>query len=174
MKELQTERLTLKPMSPEYLESTHEYASDPENTVYMLFLPNDSIDDTLNYLKGAEEEFKKEKPSFYEMAVILDGKHIGAVSLYLNESGDLAEFGWMLNKRYHGKGYGVEAAKALMEYGKNELGIRHFIAHCDTENIASRRVMEKLGMVCTGEHGGRHSKNFKEERREFTFEISFY
>ena len=173
MKKLQTERLTLKPMSPEYLVSTHEYASDPENTVYMLFLPNDSIDDTLNYLKGAEEEFKKEKPSFYEMAVILDGKHIGAVSLYLNESGDLAEFGWMLNKRYHGKGYGFEAAKALMEYGKNELGIRHFIAHCDTENIASRRVMEKLGMVCTGEHGGRYTKNFKEERREFTFEISF-
>ena len=66
---LTTSRLTLRPMCMDYLKSTHEYAADPENTTYMLFLPNDSMDDTIGYIKGAEEEIKKDNPSFYEMAV---------------------------------------------------------------------------------------------------------
>ena len=170
MENIETNRLTLKPMCTDYLLSTHEYASDPENTVYMLFLPNDSIDDTLAYLIGAEKEFQKEEPMFYEMGVFLNDIHIGCVSIYLTEDKKSAEFGWMINKRYHGHGYAYEAAKALMDYAVNTLGIKHFIAHCDTENTASRRVMEKLGMKCTGEHGGRKSKNFSEERWEYTFE----
>lgn len=96
---IHTDRLELKPMCMDYLYSTHEYASDPENTKYMLFLPNESIEETKEYLEGAEKEFNKEYPSFYEMAVFYNGIHIGAVSLYLNDDRSSAEFGWMINKR---------------------------------------------------------------------------
>lgn len=101
-------------MCMDYLESTHEYASDPENTRYMTFLPNDNINQTMEYIKGAEEEFRKTNPSFYEMAVLWNNTHIGAVSLYLDKTGKEAEFGWMINKKYHGRGFATEAAKALM------------------------------------------------------------
>lgn len=168
---IHTDRLELKPLCMDYLYSTHEYASDPENTKYMLFLPNESIEETKEYLEGAEKEFKKEYPSFYEMAVFYNGIHIGAVSLYLNDDRSSAEFGWMINKRYHGQGFATEAAKALLDYGRHNIGIKHFIAHCDTENVSSKRVMEKLGMKCTGEFGGRRTKNFAEERREYLFEL---
>ena len=107
----------------------------------------------------------------YEMAVFYNGIHIGAVSLYLNDDRSSAEFGWMINKRYHGQGFATEAAKALLDYGRHNIGIKHFIAHCDTENVSSKRVMEKLGMKCTGEFGGRRTKNFAEERREYLFEL---
>ena len=60
MNEIRTERLTLKPMCMDYLESTHEYASDPENTTFMLWLPNDSIEETKEYIEGAEKEFLKD------------------------------------------------------------------------------------------------------------------
>ena len=171
MDEIRTERLVLKPMCMEYLNSTHEYASDPENTTYMLFLPNDSIEQTMGYIQGAENEFCKEQPSFYEMAVLCNEVHIGAVSLYLNEERDTGEFGWMINKRYHGQGYATEAAVALLEYARRKLGVKHFTATCDTENAASRHVMEKLGMVLKEERGGRHNKQFSEERREYLFEL---
>ncbi|MBR6344104.1 MAG: GNAT family N-acetyltransferase [Lachnospiraceae bacterium] len=163
---LTTKRLTLKPMCMDYLESTHEYASDPENTTYMLMLPNDSIEETIGYLKGAEEEIKKDDPSFYEMAVFYEGKHIGAVSIYLDDERQSGEFGWLINKRYHGNGFAPEAAKALLDYSINTLGVRHFIAHCDSENIASKRVMEKLGFVLKDEYGGRKNKQSDEDRRE--------
>ncbi len=167
---LTTPRLTLRPMCMDYLKSTHEYAADPENTTYMLFLPNDSLDDTIGYIKGAEEEIKKANPSFYEMAVLYGDVHIGAVSIYLDEDRASAEFGWLINKRYHGHGFATEAAKALLDYAINIIGIKHFIAHCDSENIASKRVMEKLGFALKDEYGGRKNKQSDEERRECLYE----
>ena len=171
MENITTERLVLKPMSQEYLESTHEYASDPENTEFMVYLPSDSIQDTLYYLIDAENEFRKESPSYYEMAVFLGDRHIGAVSLYLNEERTSGEFGWTIIKRYQGCGYAHEAAAALLGYAVEVLGIRHFTAHCDTENIPSQRVMKKLGMELREEHGGRKNKLSDEERREYLFDM---
>ena len=112
-----------------------------------------------------------EYPSFYEMAVLWNNTHIGAVSLYLDKTGKDAEFGWMINKKYHGRGFATEAAKALMKYAKENLGVEHFIATCDTENAASKSVMEKLGMILIEERGGRHNKQFSEERREYLFKL---
>ena len=67
-------------------------------------------------------------------------------------------------------GYASEAAAALLSFAEKELGIKHFTAHCDTENTASRRVMEKLGMKLSDEHGGRKNRLSDEERREYLFE----
>ena len=169
MKDIITERLVLRPMCLDYLHSAHEYASDPENTTYMIFLPSDSIEATEEYIREAEKEFEKESPSYYEMAVLLNGVHIGAVSLYLDDSRSSGELGWTINKRWWRNGFAFEAASALMDYAVKELGVRHFSAHCDTENIPSRRVMEKLGMRLESEHGGRKNKQSDEERREYLF-----
>lgn len=166
-----TERLVIKPMCIDYLESTHEYASDPENTTYMVYLPNDSIEDTRAFLQRAEEEFKKEHPAFYEMAVFYKDVHIGAVSLYLNDDRTVGELGWTINKKYWGHGYAAEAAKGLLDHASEYMGIHKFIATCDTENTASRRVMEKLGMKLVSETGGRRNKQSDEERRQYLFSI---
>ena len=77
----------------------------------------------------------------------------------------------MINKRYFGQGFATEAAQGLLDYARNTLGVHHFVAHCDTENAASRRVMEKLGMRLVEEFGGRHNKQSPEERREYVFEL---
>ena len=64
-----------------------------------------------------------------------------------------------------------EAAAVLIEFAGNERGVTHFIAYCDTENIGSYRVMEKLGMKRTAEHGGRKNKASQEERMEYRYEL---
>ena len=56
------------------------------------------------------------------------------------------EIGWVLNRRYHGSGYAMEAAVALLRYGFETLRLHRVIATCQPENVASWRVMEKLGM----------------------------
>lgn len=169
--EIKTKRLTLTPLGMKYLESTHEYSSDRETTKYMLFLPNDTIEETVSFLKDVDEQWNKEQPEYYEFAILLNGRHIGAVGIYLDEKRVTGEFGWIIHKDFWKQGFTTEAAEALLEYSINVLGIHHFIAHCDSENIASSRVMEKLGMKKTDCYGGRKNKSSDEERMECLYEL---
>ena len=170
--EIHTDRLTLKPLGIKYLETVNEYASDPENTKYMLFLPSDNIESTAEFLRGCDELWNDDNNEDYECAVILDNIQIGAVSLYVEEG--KAEFGWILNKKYWGNGYLTEAAIALREYAINNLGIKNFIAHCDSENVASYKVMERLGMSFVEKTGGRKNKLTPagEERFELLYALN--
>lgn len=169
---LRTERLALRPLGLEHLMTAHEYSSDIENTKFMMFLPNDSLEETANFLLDCEREWQKEQPMFYEFAIILDGVHIGAVSLYLNDDRDEAEFGWIIGKAHWGRGYTLEAARAALDFAVNTLGIHQFIAHCDSENTASERVMQKLGMTLAERNGGRKNRSSDEERIELKYEMT--
>ena len=57
----------------------------------------------------------------------------------------------------------------IINFAKQELKIRRFIAHCDGENISSYRVMEKLGMSLTDKINGRKNKSSDEDREELTY-----
>ena len=50
-----------------------------------------------------------------------------------------------------GKGYATELAKATLEYGHQNLQLKKIIAHAHIDNIASQKVLEKIGMQYVGE-----------------------
>ena len=106
-------------------------------------------------------------------AVLLDGRHIGSVSAYLEENGTAWELGWIISREAQGCGYAAEAARALMDYCLETTGIRRFIAHCDSENSASQRVMQKLGLSFAEERSGRKNRGSDEVRSEMMFERVF-
>lgn len=169
--EIRTPRLILRPLGTEYLASAHRYASDKENTKYMALLPNERLEETRRFLLSCEEEWKKEHPAYYEFAVLLNGTHIGAVCLYLDDAHETAELGWILDPAYHGNGYATEASRALVDLGRQRLGIRRCVAHCDAKNKASEAVMKKLGMRLVSRWGGRKNKGSEEERTECMYEL---
>lgn len=144
---LTTDCLVIRPIKLRDVYTTHEYAADIDTTKYMINLPNKSLEDTREYLQGAIKEWSRDEPSFFEFAITLNDVHIGAVSLYLNEDRTQGEIGWMLNKKYHGNGYMTEAASAVRDILAVKLGLKSLVAHCDVRNIASKRVMEKLGFT---------------------------
>ena len=166
--EIKTKRLLLVPLGLEYLKSINEYALNYENTKYMCHLPKQDSEETRTFLQEVEAEWAKESPAFYEFAVLCENVQIGAVSIYF-ENG-VGELGWILNRKYWGRGYAAEAAKGLIDYFSNQ-GYVHFIAHCDTENIASYKTMEKLGMVRTGYSGGRKNRASVDESFEYRYEL---
>lgn len=170
---IQTKRLLLRPLKISDINTVHEYASDLENTKYMMFLPNTSLKETLNFLEGVEREWKKEDPSTFEFAIILDDIHIGAVSISLNKSNETGEIGWILNKKYWNCGYVTEAAKAVLDFAKNKLKLKKVIAQCDFRNTPSFKVMEKLGMKLIDENGIRSYLKRKETAKELTYMIEF-
>lgn len=169
---LTTERLVLRPAGMQYLRSTYEYTSDPENTRFMTHLPNASIEECAEYLAQTDAEWAKPVPGYYEFAILLDGEHIGGVSLFPEEADPTrAELGWIIHKKHWGKGIVTEAARALIDFGVRELRITHFVAHCDSENTGSYRVMEKLGMIRTGCWRGRKNRLSDEDRGEYQYEM---
>ena len=189
---LTTERLRLVPQSMKYLESTHEYASDRQNMRYMMFLPNDSIEDTKTFLANSEAEWKSQSPRDFQCAILRGDEHIGGVSVTLldapstepvassvsaasnapAQSSMSAELGWCLKKSAQGNGCAQEAAAALIQWTNKTFGVTRFVAHCDTENTPSWTTMEKLGMKRVGRAGGRRNKLApEEEREEFTYQL---
>ncbi|BCN30979.1 GNAT family N-acetyltransferase [Anaeromicropila herbilytica] len=168
---ISTKRLLLVPLGPQYLISTHKYASDVDNTKYMVHLPNMDISETKSFLVKVQEEWQKSNPQFYEYAILLDHEHIGAISIYLNKDNSEGELGWIISKKYWGCGFATEAANEIINLAKKELKVNKFIAHCDSENIASYRVMEKLGMELVNKTQGRRNKLSDEDREDLMYAL---
>lgn len=167
--EIITNRLVLKPLGKKYLQTTIQYAMDYENTKYMCYMPKDTVDETEAFLESIDVEWEKDTPEFYEFAIIFNRCHIGAVSIYF-ENG-IGELGWIINKKYWNNGFAYEAANSLIQYAKNELGVKHFVSYCDTENIASYKVMERLGMIKTEERSGRKNRCSINTSKEYRYEL---
>lgn len=62
-----------------------------------------------------------------------------------------AEIGWTFDPAVWGKGYATEAARTVLDWAATQPGLRTIISITRPDNIASRRVMEKLGMIYRGE-----------------------
>lgn len=167
--ELKTDRLLLRPLDIKDLDTVHSYASDLENTRYMLFLPNDTKKETENFLIRVSKEWQKDEPGFFEFAITLEGKQIGAVSITLNEERSEGELGWILNKNHWGRGYATEAALAVRDFAENELKVKSIIAHCDHRNKASFELMKRIGMVMVDDSGTRRNIKTGETARELMF-----
>ncbi|MDR2888941.1 MAG: GNAT family N-acetyltransferase [Lachnospiraceae bacterium] len=169
---IKTARLMLRALEINDLDTTYEYASDAKNTEYMIHLPDSTKEETEQFLQRVSNEWRKELPRFYEFAVILNGKHIGAASISIDEDREEGELGWIIHKDYQGKGYATEAAKAVMDMGLKELGLKKIVACCDYRNTPSCRVMQKIGLSLERDDGVRRYKNSNEEFREFLYSLT--
>lgn len=168
---LKTERLFLRPLSIDDLYSTHAYASNPMNTKYMLYLPNGTLEETKEFLSAASSEWEKENPDFYEFAITLDNRHIGAISLYLNKSHSEGELGWILHKDFWGHGYAAEAAFAVKRFSADKLRVEKLVARCDSQNAESYRLMKRIGMTLERDDVVRYNKNAKEPTKELKYSL---
>lgn len=168
---IHTERLLMVPLGPQYLKSTHEYASDFDNTKYMVHLPNTDIWETKNFLDRVQAEWEKCNPDYYEFAILFDEVHVGAVSIYINKDNAEGELGWIISKKYWGNGYAAEAAREIINFAIQELKVKKFIAHCDSENVSSYRVMDRLGMSLADKTKGRKNKSSIEDREELVYSL---
>lgn len=57
------------------------------------------------------------------------------------------EVGWRFRTEAWGSGYATEGARAALQFGFSELGLREIVAFTAEINMRSRRVMERLGMT---------------------------
>jgi len=146
MRNLETERLILRPFQENDFEAVHAYTSSTENVQYMVWGPNDESQ-TKTFILHAIMKSKEITCNNYQYAAILKtgGKLIGACNIAIYSEGQ-AEIGWILHRAFWKQGFGTEMGNRILEFGFDELGLHRIIAHCDTENCDSYRIMERIGM----------------------------
>ena len=148
---LGTERLILRRLSHEDQNDIFEYASIPEVSNYLPWEPHKTIEDTLEFLKLVDQEFKDLKFIVFGIELKTEKKLIGTIALRnWDKPGRCIDIGYAISKKCWNKGLTTEAVNAVIKFGFEELNANRIEAHCDEENVASYRVMEKTGMKYEG------------------------
>lgn len=124
-----------------------EYASDPKVIYYMDYCPRTDISEVVKLLESQPEQW--ESGSFsWVLTVQPDDHPIGTIACWLEDH--MAGFGYLLHQKYWGQGYATEAARTIVAWAASLPNIYRVWATCDSENVASVRVLEKCGLVCEG------------------------
>ena len=148
---LKTERLKLRPFTLDDASRVQELAGDKEIARTTLLIPHPYEDgDAEKWINTHEPMFRLGELVNYAIVRANTNELIGAISLNLSKDYDRAEMGYWIGKPYWDNGYCTEAAQALLKYGFETLKLNRIFAHHMTDNTASGRVMEKIGMSYEG------------------------
>jgi RimJ/RimL family protein N-acetyltransferase len=126
-----------------------EYLSHPDVARYEYWEPVTSVEVARNMTRAEDAVEPGTEARWLELAIVLKsaGNAIGNISIkVLSRQHRFGEVGWTLTPRYQGCGYATEAARAILSYGFDELGLHWIAAFCHVENAPSYRLMERLGM----------------------------
>ena len=148
---LETERLILRKMALDDAEDMFEYASDPEVAKYTGWNTHQSVKETRFFLNTVVKRYKNREITDWGIVHKGDAKFIGTCGFaecHLSDS--RAEIGYALSQKYWRQGYMSEAIAAVIDFGFRTMNLNRVEASCKVENIASSRVMEKVGMQFEG------------------------
>jgi RimJ/RimL family protein N-acetyltransferase len=152
MEAVRTERLALRDLKESDWEAIHSYASDPEVARYMDWGPN-TKEDTENFIQQAIANQREQPRRNYTLAIALkvEDTLIGGCGIHVsNPDNREGWLGYCLNRHFWRSGYATETARGLLEFGFTQLNLHRIFATCDPANVASARVLEKIGMQREG------------------------
>ena len=148
---LETERLILRQFTMDDLDDLCDLNSDPEVMRYTtggLPVPREMIEhDFLPYYLAYYVRSKGY--GFWAVIEKASGEFLGWFHFrpHTGEPPDQPELGYRLKRSAWGKGYATEGSAALIDKGFAEFGVQRVVASAYGENVASWRVMEKVGMT---------------------------
>jgi GrpB-like predicted nucleotidyltransferase (UPF0157 family) len=177
---LETEHLIIKEPRPSHLADLIALRADPD---VMRFIGSNNgkpqpAHEVEIFLKVAIEYQQKYGFGFCSVFEKDTGEFVGQAGLFhvgFNETQSEIEVGYRLHKKFWGRGYATELARALIHWGFENLPNDKFVAFVLSENIGSRRVLEKAGMMemAATEYQG-HSVDYFEIYRNDLVELSEY
>ena len=133
-------------------EDVHKYASQEIVCQTQPWGPN-SVEETIEYVDQVLADERKVPRTRFTFAVIHigDDTMIGAGELTIKSfENKTAEIGYIINPDYWGRGIATEVAEKLICFGFDKLALHRIYATCAPENISSRKVFEKTGLLFEG------------------------
>jgi RimJ/RimL family protein N-acetyltransferase len=154
---IETARLTLRRFRISDAAAIFALYEDPEVVRYLYsepMRPDDLGEALFRRLRLPKLESEGD---VLELAAVLrsTGQMIGAMTIWhRSDAHERGEIGYTLLPRFTGFGFAQEGAVALLHIGFDLLGLHRLEAQCDARNLASARVMKRIGM--------RQEANFRE------------
>ncbi|RBN51427.1 GNAT family N-acetyltransferase [Flavobacterium psychrolimnae] len=154
---LETDRLILREMLVSDAEALFKMDSNPNVHQYLWNKPLTDISEVHAYIKLVREQYIQNNTGRF--VVVLKETHelIGWAGLkynteMVNNKIHFYDIGYRLNEKFWGKGYASEASFAWLDYGFNEMNIKIMEAAAHTANIASNRILQKIGLKMTAKY----------------------
>lgn len=145
---LETERLILRNWTFADAEKLFEICGDAEVMKYVgTRQPYESMEQANEFLHWATN-YEREN-GFCRWAVLEKTSYeiIGSCGFARPHGTEEIELGYLFARKFWGKGFATEAAAACVQYGFEKLNFREIIAITDLKNVASQRVLEKIGFA---------------------------
>lgn len=144
MREIETPRLRLRQFTFDDLDDLSRLYSNPDLMRYVgrgIKTRNETQTALLSLIEHYEYGF-----GMWAVIHKADGKLIGRCGLCFLDKTPEVELGYLLDKSYWRRGLATEGSHASLKYGFEDVKLEKIVAIAKPENIASRRVMEKVGM----------------------------
>ena len=146
---IETPRLLLRPFTLEDTAAVFEFNSNPQVTQYVGMAPLETMEQARTILTDVIlKNYEDYGYGRYAVVHKADNKVIGFSGLkYLVEHKGATDIGYRFLPEYWGKGIATESALPFMDYGFGELGLDRIVGFAYPENVASVRILEKLGLT---------------------------
>jgi ribosomal-protein-alanine N-acetyltransferase len=146
---LETTRLLLRKLSLIDADDLYQVFSDEETTNYV---PREKHPDkmtTINHLENLIKKMDEGISIVWSVIDKTDNRVIGTVNLYFKLD-RAASLGAVINSEYWGKGIATEALKEIIGLGFDKMKLIRIEGKCESNNIASEKMLKKLGMTYEG------------------------
>jgi [ribosomal protein S5]-alanine N-acetyltransferase len=148
----ETERLLLRELLPADEEAFFAMDSDPEVHRYLGNKPLKSIEEARTVIQFVREQYVAYGIGRWAAIEKATGNFIGWSGLKFvteleNNHRNYYDIGYRLDKRYWGKGYATESAKAALEYAFVHMNVKEIIGSAHVDHIKSRKALEKCGLT---------------------------
>lgn len=146
---IETPRLYLRELNTNDAHNFYELNLDPEVIKYTGDVAFNHITEAQSFLQNYNQY---ELYGFGRWAVIRkeDQAFLGWCGLKYSSDLDEVDLGFRFNKKYWNQGYATEASIACLNYGFSTLHLTKIVGRAMKANIASVKVLEKIGMKYTG------------------------
>jgi RimJ/RimL family protein N-acetyltransferase len=147
---IETERLRLSPFSVDDVEAAFRWFGDPEVMQFVPNGPDSSIDATRRRVESYQQH--QVTHGFSEWVIRQSGtaEPIGDSGLLVLEEPEGTDLGFRLARPYWGCGFATEAASAWIRVAFLDLDLSRLTAFTHPSNVASLRVLRKVGFTPTG------------------------
>lgn len=147
---IETERLVIKPYKEEDLEECFKLMQNKELFKYvdMNVMSHEDYKGLFKWLMDCYEvDFDEDFKYSFNITLKESGTHIGWCGIGgIEFDHNQKEIFYLIGREYWGKGYAKEASVALLDYGFNVMGVKEIVGLCKQENIASKKVLENMGL----------------------------
>lgn len=148
---IETERLIVRELVPSDDQGMFLLDSDPEVHRYLGNKPVQTIKQAREIIAFIRQQYIANGIGRWAVVKKETNEFVGWTGLKLikeplNKHSNFYDVGYRLIKKYWGKVYATESARASIDYGFNKLGLREIYAMADVQNDASNKVLQKVGL----------------------------